>query len=118
MAISTFGNIDAAGTSATFAALADPVRLRILDRLSASDATVSDLAADLGVAMPSMSKHLTVLQRAGFVVRHAEAQRRRCSLDPQGFDRLSAWTRHYESVWAERLARLESVLDGEDGGAR
>ncbi|MDP2326499.1 MAG: metalloregulator ArsR/SmtB family transcription factor [Dehalococcoidia bacterium] len=110
MEIAAVGN----EASDSFAALADPVRLRILDRLRASDATVSDLAADLGVAMPSVSKHLNVLQRAGFVVRHAEAQRRRCSLDPEGFSRLAEWTRHYELMWAGRLSRLEAVLgDGE-----
>ena len=119
MEIAVQGKYERGSASETFAALADPVRLRIVERLRGSDATVSDLSAELGVAMPSMSKHLNVLQQAGFVTRHVEAQRRRCSLDPEGFGRLAEWMRHYEAVWAGRLSRHETLLDDAEpaGGA-
>lgn len=94
-----------------FAALADPVRLQILERLLASEATVSELAAALEVGLPSMSKHLNVLQRAGFIVRRADAQRRHCALDVDGFLELASWSSHYERVWKARLDGLGAVLD-------
>ncbi|MGH7578175.1 MAG: ArsR/SmtB family transcription factor [Longimicrobiales bacterium] len=115
MAISESGNNQPRGIGGAFAALADPVRLQILERLLESDATVSELATDLNVGMPSMSKHLTVLQRAGFVARRAEAQRRHCSLDPEAFLALLSWASHFEAVWTGRLSRLDAILQA-DGG--
>lgn len=106
--------ISAGGNSAVvegFAALADPFRLRILDRLRKSDATISTLSDELGMAAPSVSKHVSVLSRAGFVIKHVEAQRRRCSLAPEGFARLGEWSKDYEALWSDRLARLEVMLD-------
>lgn len=115
MEISESGNNRPGGIGDAFSALADPVRLQILERLLESDATVSELATDLDVGMPSMSKHLTVLQRAGFVARRAEAQRRHCSLDPEAFLALISWANHFEAVWTGRLSRLDAVLQA-DGG--
>ena len=57
-----------------------------------------------------MSKHLNLLQRVGFVVRRAEAQRRHCSLDPTAFLALVSWTSEFEEVWTGRLSRLDAVL--------
>ncbi|QAY73731.1 ArsR family transcriptional regulator [Agromyces protaetiae] len=117
MEIAESGNKAYVSASASFSALADPVRIRILERLRGADATVSDLAGDLGVSLPSMSKHLNVLQKAGFVTRHVEAQTRRCSLDPDGFARLAEWSRRFESLWMGRLDRLDAVLRAEDEDA-
>jgi DNA-binding transcriptional ArsR family regulator len=115
MEISVSRNNRLRGIGDVFAALADPVRLQILERLLESDTTVSELATDLNVGMPSMSKHLTVLQRAGFIARRAEAQRRHCSLEPEAFLTLVSWTSHFEAVWTGRLSRLDAVLHA-DGG--
>jgi len=93
-----------------FAALADPVRLSILERLRESDATITELSRELGVAPPSVSKHVSVLSESGFVTKHVEAQRRRCSLSAEGFSRLAEWSAHYETVWKDRLSSLDDVL--------
>ncbi|HEY5845787.1 MAG TPA: metalloregulator ArsR/SmtB family transcription factor, partial [Microlunatus sp.] len=53
--------------SSTFAALADPTRRAILERLAKGDATVGELAAPFDLTMPAISKHLAVLERAGLV---------------------------------------------------
>ncbi|HZX00536.1 MAG TPA: metalloregulator ArsR/SmtB family transcription factor [Trueperaceae bacterium] len=111
MELSSNGNYADRGISEVFSALADPVRHRILERLLQGEAAVTELAADLNVRTPSMSKHLTVLERAGFLKRRAEAQRRLCSLEPQAFLALRNWTDHYETVWTGRLARLQEVLN-------
>ena len=115
MEISASGNKRPRGIGDVFAALADPVRLQILERLLESEATVSELATDLNVGMPSMSKHLNMLQRVGLVARRAEAQRRHCSLDPEAFLALVSWTSEFEAVWTGRLSRLDAVLQA-DGG--
>jgi DNA-binding transcriptional ArsR family regulator len=97
-----------------FAALADPNRRAILERLRAGTATVKELAAPLPLGLPAVSKHLTVLERAGLIHRRAEAQRRPCSLDEDGFRRLQSWTQHYTELWSGSLDRLADLL-GEDG---
>jgi DNA-binding transcriptional ArsR family regulator len=95
---------------ALFLSLADGTRRRLVDELRAGDATVGQLAERLGVATPSVSKHLTVLERAGLVSRQREAQWRRCRLEGAAFARLREWVDHYESLWTGSLERLEARL--------
>lgn len=111
MAMSAHGNNPPIELVGRFAALADPVRLQILGCLVESEATASELATVLDVGMPSMSKHLNVLQRAGFVSRRVDAQRRHCALDANGFVELASWASQYEKVWNARLDGLAAVLD-------
>ena len=108
MANSSRGNSEALGP--VFAALADPTRRRLVDELRAGDATVGELAARLGVATPSVSKHLTVLEGAGLVSREREAQWRRCRLERQAFTRLKEWADRDESLWTGGLDRLDARL--------
>ena len=108
MAIAPVGNSD--GLGPVFLALADPTRRRLVDALRAGDATVGELAERLGVATPSVSKHLTVLEGAGLVSREREAQWRRCRLERQAFTRLREWAGHYESLWTDSLDRLDARL--------
>jgi DNA-binding transcriptional ArsR family regulator len=108
VAISSEGNRDELGR--VFLALADPTRRRLVEELRAGDATVGELAVRLGVATPSVSKHLTVLEGAGLVSREREAQWRRCRLERQAFTRLREWADHYESLWTGSLDRLDARL--------
>lgn len=114
MEISTQGKYESGHYAELFSALADPLRLRILDRLRRSELTVSQLSEALAVGMPSVSKHLNVLEQRGLIVRRREAQRRLCTLSPAGFGQLSAWLGHYEVVWTGRLERLSALV--ENGG--
>jgi DNA-binding transcriptional ArsR family regulator len=98
-----------------FSALADRNRRAILERLRSGPATVTQLAAPLPLGMPAISKHLTVLERAGLVRRRAEAQRRHCSLDEEGFRRLETWMTHYSELWSGSLDRLADLLGEERG---
>ena len=67
--------------SATFAALADPTRRAILERLALGEATATDLVAPFDLSQPAISKHLKVLENAGLVSRGRDAQRRPCRLE-------------------------------------
>ena len=96
--------------SITFAALADPTRRAILRRLSEGDATVNELAAPHAMSLPSVSRHLKVLERAGLVVKGRRAQWRPCRLDAAPLEEADAWMAPYRDFFGVRLARLERQL--------
>jgi DNA-binding transcriptional ArsR family regulator len=93
-----------------FAALADPIRRAILHRLARGEAGVLELAAPFQVSQPAISKHLKVLERAGLVSRHRDAQRRPCRLEPERLEQVSAWVGGYREFWEESFERLDEYL--------
>ena len=97
--------------SQTFAALADPTRRAILTRLTAGEATVSELAEPFDISLPAVSKHLKVLERAGLVTRSREAQWRPCKLDAAPLKDAAGWLEHYRRFWEQSLDRLQDYLD-------
>src|SRR4249920_1093377 len=99
--------------SVTFAALADPTRRAILERLSEGEATVNELAAPHAMSLPSVSRHLKVLERAGLVVKGRSAQWRPCRLDAGPLEQADAWMAPYRAFFEVRLARLEQQLANE-----
>jgi len=96
--------------STTFAALADPTRRAILERLAAGEASVTELAEPFAMTLPAVSKHLKVLERAGLVERRREAQWRPARLDAGPLKDVADWTERYRRYWEERFARLEAYL--------
>ena len=96
--------------SLTFAALADPTRRAILQRLAEGEATVNELAAPHAMSLPSVSRHLKVLERAGLVVKGRSAQWRPCRLDAGPLAQADAWMAPYRAFFERRLARLEKQL--------
>jgi DNA-binding transcriptional ArsR family regulator len=96
--------------SLTFAALADPTRRAILARLTEGEATVNELAAPHAMSLPSVSRHLKVLERAGLVVKGRSAQWRPCRLEAAPLAEADAWMEPYRSFFEARLARLERQL--------
>ncbi|HET6764030.1 MAG TPA: metalloregulator ArsR/SmtB family transcription factor, partial [Longimicrobiaceae bacterium] len=113
--------------STTFAALADPTRRAIQARLSRGAATVNELAAPFEMSLPAVSKHLTVLERAGLIERGREAQWRPCRLQAAPLRDVDDWVEQYRRFWegsfdrmGEYLRELQARGDGEgseDGGA-
>jgi DNA-binding transcriptional ArsR family regulator len=96
--------------SVTFAALADPTRRAILARLAEGEATVNELAAPHAMSLPSVSRHLKVLERAGLVVKGRSAQWRPCRLDPAPLAEADEWMAPYRDFFVARLGRLERQL--------
>ncbi len=96
--------------SATFGALADPTRRAILARLSAGEASVTELAAPFAMSMPAISKHLKVLERAGLVGRGREAQWRPCRLQAAPLQDVAGWVQHYRRFWEGSFDRLDDYL--------
>jgi len=96
--------------SSTFAALADPTRRAILARLANGEATVNELAEPFRLKLPTVSKHLKVLQRAGLVTQSRKAQWRPCRLDPAPLKDVADWVERYRRIWDGRLNQLDAYL--------
>lgn len=96
--------------TATFAAIADPTRRAILERLQTSDATVTELAEPFAMSMPAISKHLKVLERAQLIERGRQAQWRPCTLRPEPLGEAAAWLETYRALWESRFERLDALL--------
>lgn len=96
--------------SMAFGALADPTRRAILSRLAKGEATVGVLAEPFDMTMPAISNHLKVLERAGLIVRQVDAQRRRCSLTPQGLTQARMYMTEVAAFWDEGFGNLDALL--------
>ena len=96
--------------STTFSALADPTRRAILARLTAGEASVSELATPFDMSLPAISKHLKVLERAGLIVRSREAQWRPCKLTASPLQQIDEWINPYRQFWVQSHDRLEGYL--------
>jgi DNA-binding transcriptional ArsR family regulator len=97
--------------SLLFSALSDSTRRAMLARLAQGEATVAELAAPFGMAQPTISKHLRVLEEAGLVRTARDAQRRPRSLVIGGpLEEVDAWLAPFREQWERRFDRLESFL--------
>jgi DNA-binding transcriptional ArsR family regulator len=102
-----------------FLALADPVRRRIVARLSRGPATVNDLAEPFAITKQAVSRHIQVLESAGIVSRTRDAQRRPVHLEPARLEALTAWIDRYRLASEQRFRSLDAVLSttGSDASA-
>src|SRR5687767_15133584 len=96
--------------SSTFAALSDPTRRAILERLAGGEATVTELAAPFAMSLPAVSRHLKVLERAGLITRGREAQWRPCRLRADPLADVADWVAHYQRHWEGSFDRLADHL--------
>jgi len=97
--------------SLAFAALADPTRRAILARLANGECTVGELARPFAMSGPAVSKHLKVLERAGFISRGREAQWRPCRLQPEPIKKVAEWAEDYRRFWDASYERLDAYLN-------
>ena len=97
--------------SVVFAALADPTRRAILARLASGDADVSELMKPFELRQPTISKHLSVLERAGLVVRNRDAQRRPRILAAVPLRDVADWIEPFRHFWEQKFASLDGYLN-------
>lgn len=97
--------------SDTFAALADPTRRRIIDRLRQGPQPVNELIAAAGVHQSGVSRHLRILRVAGFVTMTPVGQQRIYTLKPEPFQQLDEWLDRYRALWEKRLDRFGAALE-------
>ena len=98
----------------SFHALADATRRGVIAQLSLGEASVAELAAPYGMALPSFLQHVRVLESAGLVVTRKKGRVRRCRLETSRLAELDAWITRYQQAWAARLDRLGDFLDATD----
>jgi DNA-binding transcriptional ArsR family regulator len=96
--------------SLVFAALADPTRRSILERLADGEATVNELAGLFPVSLQAVSKHLKVLERAGLISRGREAQWRPARLNGRSLGDAADWLDRYRVFWEGSFDRLDEHL--------
>lgn len=96
--------------SATFAALADPTRRAILEKLIAGPASVKELSEPFRMSAPAITKHLKVLERAGLISRGREAQWRPCRLQAGPLKDVADWAGNYRRFYEESFDRLDEYL--------
>lgn len=92
-----------------FSALANPTRRAILDRLTAGDVCVGDLAAPFALSQPTISSHLKVLETAGLVTRGRQANLRPVKLQPTAIAAIDTWIGRYRQLWEQRLNQLDTI---------
>ncbi len=98
-----------------FHALGDPTRRAILDRLAEGPASVSQLAAMLGVTLTAVGQHLELLEACRLAQTEKVGRVRTCRIEAAGFDALERWVRDHRTVWEKRLDRLGDLLIEDDG---
>ena len=103
---------------ATLAALADPTRRALIERLAGGDARVTDLARPFAISLNSVSKHIRMLERARLVRRRRVGREHVLSLDRAALDRAAAWIETQRDLWSVRLDALEALLEAEQAGGQ
>lgn len=106
MSARTAGNLDSA-----FAAVADPTRRGILERLGRTDASISQLAEAFDMTLTGMKKHVGVLEQARLVTTRKEGRVRTCRIGPRRLTAEAAWIAEYGRMMDERFNRLEAFLE-------
>lgn len=97
--------------SDTFAAIGDPTRLMILERLAShGEMTVQEIARPFAMSLPAVSQHLKVLERAGLIARGRVGQKRPCRLNSARLAETARWLDHTRAAWEAWLDRLERFL--------
>lgn len=95
--------------SLLFHALADPTRRSILSRLANGPARVTDLSGPTGLRLPTVMRHLSVLEEAGLIASAKDGRVRTCAIVPEALEPARTWLDEQRSIWESRLDRLEAL---------
>ena len=95
----------------TFAALADPARRAMVERLVSGPASVSELARPLPMSLPAVMLHLKVLEDSGLVTSQKLGRVRTCRIDPLRLSQVESWVAERRAMWERNLDRLGAFLD-------
>jgi len=98
----------------TFAALADPARRAMVERLVQGPASVSELAKPLPMSLPAVMLHLKVLEESGLVTSRKDGRVRTCRIEPKMLSQAEQWVSERRRLWERSLDRLGQFLDEEE----
>lgn len=94
-----------------FQVIADPSRRQILHLLTKDSYNINRLAENFEMSRPAVSKHIGILQMAGFITIKEIGRERFCTLNQKGFIELRNWINHFDQFWNNKLKNLEIVLN-------
>ena len=94
-----------------FQVIADPSRRQILGMLTQSTHNINSLAENFAMSRPAVSKHVKILQSAGFISIQEIGRERHCILNQQGFNELKTWLNYFDKFWDSKLKNLEAILN-------
>src|ERR1700748_792720 len=95
----------------TFQVIGDPSRRKMLMLLTAASLTISSLADHFDMSRPAVSKHIKILETAGFISIEDIGRERYCTLKKDGFEELQSWLNYFDEFWSSKLKKLESLLN-------
>jgi DNA-binding transcriptional ArsR family regulator len=101
----------------TFAALADPTRRAVLERLGRGPATISELAAPAGMSLTGLKKHVRILEEAELVTTEKHGRTRHCYLGPRRLEDVGDWLERYRSSWEDSFERLDKIIERKKGSS-
>lgn len=93
-----------------FSALADPTRRAIVSRLCDGPRTVSELSEPFDLALPSLLKHVRVLEESGLISSEKTGRVRTCRIEPDALQATEAWIHQHVATWERRLDRMEAHI--------
>ncbi len=96
--------------SLLFHALADSTRRSILTRLAQGPAPVSELADPTGLRLPTVMRHISVLEEAGLIATSKDGRVRTCAIVPEALMPMRTWLDEQRLIWEQRLDRLEDYV--------
>jgi DNA-binding transcriptional ArsR family regulator len=96
--------------SLLFHALADPTRRSILTQLGKGPAQVTELADPTGLRLPTVMRHLSVLEEAGLIISAKDGRVRTCAIVPEALDPVRTWLDEQREIWEARLDRLDAFV--------
>jgi DNA-binding transcriptional ArsR family regulator len=96
---------------AAFAALSDPTRRGILERLGQADASITELAGTFRMTLTGMKKHIGVLEQTGLVTTEKAGRVRTCKLGPRRLEEEAAWIEGYRQIWRARFDELDNLVE-------
>ncbi|PZQ63436.1 MAG: transcriptional regulator [Phenylobacterium zucineum] len=94
-----------------FSALADPTRRAIVGRLCEGPKSVSELSAPFELALPSLLKHVQVLEQSGLVSSEKVGRVRTCRVEARALEATEAWIHQHVAAWEKRLDRMEAHIE-------
>jgi DNA-binding transcriptional ArsR family regulator len=97
--------------SATFAALSDPTRRGMIERLSQGPASVHGLTESFAISQQMISKHVACLVRARIVIKTKRGRESVCRLRPEAIKKVSDWAAYYRRFWEESFDKLDVVVN-------
>jgi DNA-binding transcriptional ArsR family regulator len=94
-----------------FQVIADPSRRQMMKLLSKDSMTINELAENFDMSRPAVSKHIKIMQNAGFISITDIGRERHCTLKQDGFNELQDFINFFDRFWLSKLKKLETILN-------